>query len=134
MKVMFLDESGDHNLTVIDPQYPLFALGGVIMDLEYAENTATERIREFKLEYFATENINLHTSDMARNRNGFEALKDRIFRARFYEGLSTLMNELEFEVVACVIKTGPFEKVWDGSGGSVHVELGHFGGKILHGS
>ena len=104
MKVMFLDESGDHNLTVIDPQYPLFALGGVIMDLEYAENTATERIREFKLEYFATENINLHTSDMARNRNGFEALKDRIFRERFYEGLNTLMNELEFEVVACVIK------------------------------
>ena len=48
---MFLDESGDHNLTVIDPQYPLFALGGVIMDLEYAENTATERIRDFKLEY-----------------------------------------------------------------------------------
>ena len=55
---MFLDESGDHNLTVIDPQYPLFALGGVIMDLEYAENTATERIRDFKLEYFDLNKLN----------------------------------------------------------------------------
>ena len=31
MKVLFLDESGDHNLAVIDPQYPLFVLGGVIV-------------------------------------------------------------------------------------------------------
>lgn len=31
MKVLFLDESGDHNLSVIDPQYPLFVLGGVIV-------------------------------------------------------------------------------------------------------
>ena len=29
MKVLFLDESGDHNLSVIDPQYPMFVLGGV---------------------------------------------------------------------------------------------------------
>jgi hypothetical protein len=32
VKVMFLDESGDHNLTVIDPQYPIFVLGGIIAD------------------------------------------------------------------------------------------------------
>lgn len=36
MKVLFLDESGDHNLTVIDPLYPVFVLGGVIMDRDYA--------------------------------------------------------------------------------------------------
>ena len=30
MKVLFLDESGDHNLSVIDPSYPIFVLGGVI--------------------------------------------------------------------------------------------------------
>ncbi len=37
MKVLFLDESGDHNLSVIDPQYPMFVLGGVIVDKAYAE-------------------------------------------------------------------------------------------------
>jgi len=34
--VMFLDESGDHSLTRIDPQYPMFVLGGIIVDREYA--------------------------------------------------------------------------------------------------
>lgn len=37
MKVLFLDESGDHNLAVIDPSYPLFVLGGVIVEQRYAE-------------------------------------------------------------------------------------------------
>ena len=39
MKVLFLDESGDHNLSIIDPQYPLFVLGGVIVDRDYAEGS-----------------------------------------------------------------------------------------------
>jgi len=28
MKYLFLDESGDHSLTRIDSQYPVFVLGG----------------------------------------------------------------------------------------------------------
>ena len=39
MKVLFLDESGDHNLSVIDPSYPIFVLGGVIVDQDYADLT-----------------------------------------------------------------------------------------------
>ena len=34
MKVFYLDESGNHDLNPkkIDPHYPIFALGGVIVD------------------------------------------------------------------------------------------------------
>ena len=32
MKILFLDESRDHSLSVIDPQYPVFVLGRVIVD------------------------------------------------------------------------------------------------------
>ena len=28
MKVLFLDESGDHSLEIIDPQYQVFVLAG----------------------------------------------------------------------------------------------------------
>lgn len=104
MKVLFLDESGDHNLTVMDPQYPLFVLGGVVMDYEYAQTTAEALIREFKMALFGDENIHLHTSDITRNRNGFERLKDPAFRERFYRELNELMLALEYEVIACVIK------------------------------
>ena len=75
MKVLFLDESGDHSLTVIDPEYPLFVLGGVIMDLDYAKGEASERLNAFKQDLFGDKEIHLHTADITRNRNGFERLK-----------------------------------------------------------
>jgi hypothetical protein len=37
--VLFLDESGDHSLSKIDPQYPLFVLCGVILDEQYHNNS-----------------------------------------------------------------------------------------------
>tara|TARA_B110000008_G_C16840148_1_gene512314 strand:- start:250 stop:984 length:735 start_codon:yes stop_codon:yes gene_type:complete len=104
VKVLFLDESGDHNLSVIDPQYPLFVLGGVIMDLDYAKGAATRTIGAFKEALFGDSNIHLHTADIARNRNGFEDLKKPEYRQRFYDELNILMRKLDYEVMACVIK------------------------------
>ncbi len=103
MKVMFIDESGDHNLSVIDPQYPLFVLGGVIVDKDYAEGELTEKLAAFKRDLFGREDLILHTADITRNRNGFERLKDTGFRQQFYERLNVLMSELRYSVVACAI-------------------------------
>lgn len=104
MKIMFLDESGDHNLSVIDPCYPLFVLGGVIMEADYVRDVLTPRLAAFKHNLFGNANVVLHTADITRNRNGFERLKDAGFRAEFYARLNTLMTELEYRVVACAIR------------------------------
>lgn len=104
MKVLFLDESGDHNLTAIDPQYPLFVLGGVITEQAYAETTLAEKIKEFKLELFGRDDIILHTADITRNRNGFERMKEASFRERFYSSINKLMQDAVYKVVACVIQ------------------------------
>ncbi len=104
MKIMFLDESGDHNLSVIDPQYPLFVLGGIITDQEYAEGEMTEKLNRFKRDIFGMEDIILHTADITRNRNGFEGIKDVDFRTRFYRELEKLLGELNFKVVACAVR------------------------------
>lgn len=104
MKIMFLDESGDHNLRLIDRQYPLFVLGGIIVDKEYAEGEMTHELAAFKRELFGNENLILHTADITRNRNGFEKLKDPVFRQEFYIRLNNLMGELQYTVVACAIR------------------------------
>jgi hypothetical protein len=104
MKVLFLDESGDHSLTVIDPQYPLFILGGIIVDVEYAKGEMTERINGFKRDLLGSENISLHTADMVRNRNGFERLAHPELRAHFYRTLNSLLADLKYQIVACAIR------------------------------
>jgi hypothetical protein len=104
MKLLFIDESGDHNLSVIDPQYPMFLLGGVIVDASYAEGALQTAISEFKSELFGRTDLILHTADIVRNRNGFEALKDASFRDHFRHRLNKLIRSLEFCVVACAIR------------------------------
>lgn len=104
MKVLFLDESGDHNLAVVDPQYPVFVLGGVIVEQRYAEDEMTAAVNRFKRELFGRTDIILHTADITRNRNGFEPLQDPVFRSRFYTALNALMRNLRYTVVACAIR------------------------------
>ena len=103
VKTLFLDESGDHNLEVIDPQYPVFVLGGVVMDDDYVQEVAQPRMNAFKQSLFGTSSLVMHTADISRNRNGFEKLKDRSFRQRFYEGLNELIEGLDFRIIACGI-------------------------------
>ncbi|MFP4002576.1 MAG: DUF3800 domain-containing protein, partial [Alphaproteobacteria bacterium] len=104
MKVLFLDESGDHNLSLVDSQYPIFVLGGVILDSAYAEGPLTDALNDFKDDVFGRTDIILHTADIARNRNGFERLKEPDFRRYFYDRLNALMSDLQYSVVACVIR------------------------------
>lgn len=104
MKIMFLDESGDHSLSKIDPQYPMFVLGGIIVEQDYAEGELTAQVRQFKQELFGRDDLILHTADITRNRNGFERLRETAFRQRFYERLNELMAALQYKVVACTIK------------------------------
>ncbi|MDQ3458344.1 MAG: DUF3800 domain-containing protein [Deinococcota bacterium] len=104
MKVLYLDESGDHSLIKIDPSYPMFVLGGVIVDEAYALQVIQPELDAFKRELFGTETLILHTSDLTRNRRGFEGLKDAAFRQAFYVRLNALMRNWNYEVVACAIR------------------------------
>src|SRR5436305_1578203 len=104
MKVLFLDESGDHSLTVIDPQYPLFILGGVIVDVDHAKGEMSDRLNAFKRKHLGSDQVILHTADMVRNRNGFERLSHPDFRERFYGELNALLGDLRYQVVACAIR------------------------------
>ena len=73
MKALYLDESGEHNPAVSDPHYPIFVLGGVIVDKDYADGTLAQAFETFKQQVFGNTDIVLHTADMSRNRKGFEA-------------------------------------------------------------
>ncbi len=61
-------------------------------------------VSQFKINLFGTDEIILHTADIVRNKNGFESLKDALCRQRFYRELNQLMQTLDYQVVACVIR------------------------------
>lgn len=103
-KILFLDESGDHSLAKIDPQYPMFVLGGVLVDEAYATGAMDAEVRKFKRDLFGTDAICLHYADIVRATNGFEAMADAAFRKHYYQELSGLLGRLAIRIVACAIK------------------------------
>ncbi len=103
MLVLFLDESGDHDLINIDPDYPVFVLAGCIMYLDYHDRIARSLINAYKSELFESTDIILRTADITRNRGPFERLKEPEFRQSFYEKTNRLMSELDYMVIAAVI-------------------------------
>lgn len=46
--MLFLDESGNHSLEVIDSEYPVFVLGGIIVDRAYYRAVIAPRLHAFK--------------------------------------------------------------------------------------
>lgn len=102
--VLYLDESGDHSLTKIDAQYPLFVLCGVVMDEAYHDETATTALNGFKKQLLGRTDIVLHTADFTRDGLGFEKMSDHDFRIRFFAELESWVRRLEFKIIACVVK------------------------------
>lgn len=112
---MYLDESGNHDLMASEPQYPVFVLGGVIIDAEYADSVLSEKLSEFKIDVFGTPDVVLHTAEIARNKNAFECLRHAPTRERFYAGLRRLMSNLKYQVVACAILKEEHLRRYEGS-------------------
>lgn len=123
MLVMFLNESGDHDLTRLDdPSRAVFVLGGVIVDSAYARTVLEPRVRALKQSFFGREDLVLHTADMVRARSGFESLAAEEARAAFVEQLNALMAELEYRVLACVVRKPEILERGDASAVDVYRE------------
>ena len=85
----FLDESGDHGLTYVDPNFPLFLLCGCLFE-ESALREMEKRVNEFKLKYFGTTAVILHSKDIRRCEGAFQILFDLDLKAKFYEDLNSI--------------------------------------------
>ncbi|MGH8010538.1 MAG: DUF3800 domain-containing protein [Candidatus Binatia bacterium] len=104
MKVMFLDESGNHDLRRINPKYPVFVLGGVIVDRAYVRNTIEPQMRQFKMTHFGRDDVVLHTVAMGRGRGDYAFLANPAKRGAFYADLNALLLRWDYKVVVCVFE------------------------------
>ena len=101
--INFLDESGDHDLSNIDDNFPVFCLAGCIFESRYYREVARPRLDELKLQFWGHTSVILHSRDIRKWQGDFSFLSDEVKRAEFYCALDTLIAELEFTIIAIVI-------------------------------
>jgi len=103
MKTLYLDESGSSNILKIDPCYPIFVLGGVLLE-ESSIKRNHAMICEFKRKYFGCDDIILHWSDISHYRKDFCILRNKNTRTNFYQDLDELVQKMEFEALICIVR------------------------------
>jgi hypothetical protein len=101
--LVFVDESGDHNLVNIDPQFPVFVLLFAIIRKDDYVNRVCPDLQRFKFEFWGHDEVVLHEHEIRKPFGDFLFLVRKPVRERFLKGLTGQMETLPATVVAVVI-------------------------------
>lgn len=66
--IVYVDESGDHSLVSIDPNYPVFVLAFCIFYKKYYANKAITELTHFKFRHFGHDMRVLHEHDIRKEK------------------------------------------------------------------
>ena len=106
--LVYIDETGDHNLQSIQDSYPIFGLGAILIsDEEYVK--LVKNIQTLKEKFFGGSDFILHASELKRptkrssdDRN--KVMIDSEIRKTFYNDFSkNIIEGIDFKIIACFV-------------------------------
>ncbi len=100
--IVFVDESGDHSLTSIDPQYPIFCLSFCLFRQAVYAGDVTRAVRQLKFKTFGHDLVILHEHDIRKKKGAF-AMMDKTARETFMAELGAIIEAAEFTLFCVVI-------------------------------
>lgn len=100
--IIYVDESGDHSLESIDPEYPIFVLSFCIFRKEEYAHKVTPAIRQLKFATFGHDMVVLHESEIRRKKGAFSRLSKEP-REDFLNQLTDIIESATFKIVSIVI-------------------------------
>lgn len=101
--IVFVDESGDHELRAIDQDYPVFVLLFAIFSKENYRTRICPDFQKLKFDFWGYEEIILHEHEIRKPRGPFAILQNKATREHFHKRLQELMVQLPVLLVAVVI-------------------------------
>ncbi len=100
--IVFVDESGDHGLTAVNRDFPLFALAFCVFPKAAYVDEMTPALRRLKVATFGHDLVVLHEHDL-RKKEGAFAMMSREPREAFLDALSRVIESAQFTLMAVVI-------------------------------
>lgn len=94
----FLDETGDHSLSFIDQNFPLFLLAGCLFR-ERELIKIEDEINNFKREFFSTSEVILHSREIRKCEGVFQILFDLKIKEEFYKKLNNIIAGVDFFII-----------------------------------
>lgn len=101
--VVYVDESGDHSLASIDPDYPVFVLALCVFHKRHYAEKIIPAVEKLKFNYFGHDSVVLHEHEIRKQKGEFAFLSHLPTRMEFMERLSSIMEVSNFILIACVV-------------------------------
>lgn len=121
--IVYVDESGDHGLAEINPEYPRFVLAFCIFRIDDYAERIVPAVERLKFEFFGHDMVVLHEHEIRKALPPFEILLNRSVREGFMRALDRLVEQSRFKVVATVIRKPEFLARASSLGSPYHVAL-----------
>lgn len=122
--VVYVDESGDHSLSSIDPDYPVFVLALCVFHKRHYAEKIIPAVEKLKFNYFGHDSVVLHEHEIRKQKGVFAFLSHHPTRIEFIEQLSSIMEASNFVLMACVVDKARLSRTEGTTSNPYHIALG----------
>ena len=88
--IVYVDESGDHNLQSIDDQYPIFVLAFCVFHKQHYSEAIVPALEKFKFNYFGHDQVVLHENEIRKEKGAFNIFRSRDEKYQFLDQLTSV--------------------------------------------
>jgi hypothetical protein len=122
--VVYVDESGDHSLASIDPDYPVFVLALCVFHKRHYSEKIIPAVEKLKFNYFGHDSVVLHENEIRKQKGAFAFLSHLPTRLAFMERLSSIMEASNFILITCVVDKTRVRRSEGTTTNPYHIALG----------
>ena len=123
--IVYVDESGDHGMSSIDKNYPIFVLAFCIFHKGHYSERVVPVLEAFKFKHFGHDQVVLHEHEIRKEKGAFRFFTDRAAKIRFMEGLTSIVEDSNFILACCVIEKSRLRDVVETPDNPYHTALMH---------
>ena len=106
---LYIDESGDHGLTTINSDFPVFLLCGVLVIADEYEKIR-QSMNDIKHALWGNKEVVFHSRDIRKCEKEFSVLFDLDKKKWFYQNLNAALSKHNYTVFASAIKKDHYIK------------------------
>lgn len=101
--VDYVDESGDHGMSNVDPNYPIFVLAFCVFHKRHYCEKVVPALQKFKFNQFGHDLVVLHELEIRKEKGDFTFFQSRQQKESFIGELTTIIEASNFILISCVI-------------------------------
>ena len=110
--IIFADESGNPNMRADYSKYPIFVFSCCVFHRRHYRTAVEPDVIRLKTSYFGNPHVILHSRKVRHSEPPFNFAGDKQKRANFMAGLSSLIADAQFTVIANIVDLNKFKQMY----------------------